>query len=266
MRAGTGTVHSCQGHLAASQQYSPHPSALPAGAEQSTCLSAMLGILACTALEDTGLRQALCNEPELLSRLARLTARLHTPLAAAPDWEDAIWCENHDCLCLWAASWNDCPLTSEAQQAALLQLLVAAGSILKGEVSLLASLPVQPPAGADVEQADRLTSCWSYGIFVIGQCVIFQCSAASRELSRGLSPTRLRSLLLLLAGSAQHVMRFVSAAAPAGQLQRALVLRVSQRLTQRSKTGHRAAGLSAISSDWLVLLAAPSSSRRQPAQ
>ena len=52
---------------------------------------------------------------------------------------------------------------------------------------------------------------------MIGRCTFFQCSAASSELSCGPSPTRLRSLLLLLAGSAQHVLRFVSASA-AGRL------------------------------------------------
>ena len=51
---------------------------------------------------------------------------------------------------------------------------------------------------------------------MIGRHIFFQCSAASSELSGGRRATRLRSLLLLLAGSSQHVLRFVSAAAAGG--------------------------------------------------
>ena len=132
-------------------------SPLPEGTEQSTCRNPLLGILAGTSGAVLWLHQALCEEPELLSRLARLFARLHTALAAAPNWEDAIWCENHDNLCVWARSWSDVSLSSEDQQAALLPLLVAAAACSKARrqcwPACQRSLPAQsrqgswPPAG-----------------------------------------------------------------------------------------------------------------------
>ncbi|KAL4424828.1 hypothetical protein ABPG77_011078 [Micractinium sp. CCAP 211/92] len=119
-----------------------------AGMEKSTCLAPLLGILDHATPLPLGLGQALCNEPDLLSRLARLTAR--------------------------------------------------------------------PPAGADADQAELLAVCWLTSISMIGQCLSLQCIKASQELSRSRSPARLRSLLLLVAASAQHVLRFVSAAAAGG--------------------------------------------------
>ncbi|KAL4424831.1 hypothetical protein ABPG77_011081 [Micractinium sp. CCAP 211/92] len=141
-----------------------------AGVEMSTCLGPVLdslGLIPYSAPQE--LEQALCSEPELLSRLARLTARAHAALVAAPNWADAAWTYRHNSLCLWAGNWELFPFTPESQQAALLPLLVAGGSMLRGEVSLLASLPEQPPAGADAKQAGRLASCWLAAISLIGR-------------------------------------------------------------------------------------------------
>ncbi|KAL4424829.1 hypothetical protein ABPG77_011079 [Micractinium sp. CCAP 211/92] len=185
--------------------------------EQSTCLRPLLDILGFTPCSVClGLYQALCSEPDLLSRLAQQTARAHAALVAAPNWADAAWSERHDSLSLWAGHWGLFPLTPENQQAALLPLLVAGGSMLRGEVSLLASLPAQPPVGADAKQAGRLATCWLAAISMIGRCASLQCSTASRELSRNQSSARLRSLLAVVAASAPHVLRFVSAGADIG--------------------------------------------------
>ncbi|KAL4424830.1 hypothetical protein ABPG77_011080 [Micractinium sp. CCAP 211/92] len=188
-----------------------------AGVEQCRCLIPFFGILehgpCCAAL---GLGQALCDEPELLSRLARLTARVHAALVAAPNWANAAWTYLHNILCLWAGNWEFLCFTPKNQQAALLPLLVAGGSMLRGEVSLLASLPAQPPAGADAEQAGQLSSCWLEAISMIGRCISLQGSTAAQELSRNQTSARLRSLLLVVAASAPHVLRFVSSAAAGG--------------------------------------------------
>ncbi|KAL4424823.1 hypothetical protein ABPG77_011073 [Micractinium sp. CCAP 211/92] len=188
-----------------------------AGIQQSNCMAALFSLLDSITYAALGLRQALCDEPELLSRLAQLTARVHAALVAASNyWADAAWSDCHERLCLWAYERGYFRFTPQNQQAALLPLLVAGGSMLKGEALLLASLPVQPPAGADADQAVRLAKIWLMAIAMVGCCTGVQCSAASRELSRNHSPTRRRSLLQLVAASAQPILRFVSAAAAGG--------------------------------------------------
>lgn len=193
------------------------PSALRAGVEWITCLDSLLWVLdlfPCSA--PPGLHRALCGDAELVSRFAQLTARLHAALVAAPNWADAAWAERHARLSLWVFEGAGFDVTPAHQQAALLPLLVAAGSMLKGEVSLLASLPALPPEGSDAKQARQLTNCWLPAIFMVGRCIKFQCSAATQELSGNHSPARLRSLLLPAAARAQHVLRFVSEAEAGG--------------------------------------------------
>ncbi len=163
-----------------------------------------------------GLGQALCDEPELVSRLARLTPRVHAAAVAAPNWADADWSERHVGVSLWPADWFCLQSALANQRAALLPLLAAASSMLGGEVSLLASLPAQPPAGADTQQAQQLAKCWLTAIMSTGSCVVFQCSTASGQLYGDSSPARLRLLLQAVAASAQHVLRFVSAGAAGG--------------------------------------------------
>ncbi|KAL4421382.1 hypothetical protein ABPG75_010673 [Micractinium tetrahymenae] len=135
-----------------------------AGARDATCVPSLFQLLSrfVDANAPVELPQALCNDARLLGRLARITAGTHAAIVAKPDWQNSSWRLRQDIFIGWSGRWCYLPLATSLQQAAVLPLLVAAGSMLKAEVALLASLPAQPLAGADPQQAEQLARCWLF--------------------------------------------------------------------------------------------------------
>lgn len=194
-----------------------HPPAPRAGGGGAACLPALFHLLGGAPEE---LLCALCHDVPLLGRLARLTARVHAAQVAAASWQDPAWFKLHCSFLRWSGCWCFLPLNEcqqAAQQAALLPLLVAGGSMLKGEVSLLASLPVQAPAGS-AAQAKSLIICWLYCINITGRYLCLSMNGPFGAASQP-STSRLYQLLQLAGQSGQQVARFVhalTAAAPDG--------------------------------------------------
>ncbi|KAL4424824.1 hypothetical protein ABPG77_011074 [Micractinium sp. CCAP 211/92] len=77
-----------------------------AGVDKSNCLVPLLRLLELLPCSvPLGLGQALYHEPDLISRLARLTPRVHVAAVAAPNWADRDWSERHVRAGLWPADW-----------------------------------------------------------------------------------------------------------------------------------------------------------------
>ncbi|KAL4421384.1 hypothetical protein ABPG75_010675 [Micractinium tetrahymenae] len=186
-----------------------------AGPASATSIGALFHALSMLADSEahTGLPAALCGDAPLLARLARATADTHAALVAAPNWQDDGWRLRHNSFHPWPGRWCFLPFTA-GQEPALLPLLVAAGSMLKGEVAILASFPAQPPAGAEPWQAEQLARCWLHGINLIARYLHLTLGPPRAAASQA-SPGRLRQLLQLAASSAQQVARFGWAAAAA---------------------------------------------------